>query len=250
MRRFSFVLIIIFLVAGITGGVYYIKVQNDSSKTPLQVTDAFNYSGAKMLVNNLYIFVRLPSEYKDLKSLTGICEEVFKELDITRYSNNPQSTDTLTKSDLQAVNHEGVKVSMLAMMIKDKQKVLDRYITIETTSSNDGKAVEMRDSIERVLLAHDLKPNVNCCITGTFDGRLGDAQLEEICQRVLKDSAAKKVNSQRDTSAITVSAFSPLIKDTISVQGKSVNLGLVIRYNKVENKTYMWVATPVVNSEY
>ncbi len=250
MRRFSFILIIIFLVAGITGGVYYIKVQNDSSKTPLQVTDAFNYSGAKMLVNDLYVFVRLPSEYKDLKSLTSICENVFKELDIPKYTNNPQSTDTLTKSDLQAVTRDGVKISMLAMMVKDKQKVLDRYITIEATSSNDGKAIELRDSIEKVLLANDLNPNINCCITGTFDGRLGDAQLEEICQRVLKDSSAKKVNSQRDNSAISVSAFSPLIKDTINVQGKSVNLSLVIRYNKVENKTYMWIATPVVNSEY
>ena len=91
---------------------------------------------------------------------------------------------------------------------------------------------------------------VNSCMTGTYDGNVEDTQLEKICRNILDESDAKKVDSKRFENVISVSAFSPMIKDKLSINGKNVNLSIAIRYNKQENKTYLWVATPIVNTEY
>jgi len=34
------------------------------------------------------------------------------------------------------------------------------------------------------------------------------------------------------------------------VNGKKVNMNLAIRYNSYEDRTYIWLATPVITVEY
>lgn len=228
-------------------------MQSNSYKAnSIEITDAFNCSGAKMLVNELYFFVRVPDNYKDLKSMADVCKEVYKELGITKISDRPLSTDSLIKSEMEGTTADGIKVLALASLVRDSTGIKDRYITIDVTGDDNAtvNAVSLRGKIEEIFSGHNLKANVNSCITGTYEGNLADSQLEGICKKILKDSNATKVNSSRDNNIISVSAFSPSIKDRLTIKGENVNLSLAIRYNKLENKTYIWVATPVVNTEY
>lgn len=250
MRKFSFVVIAVLLAAGIIGTTYYIKIQNKSNQQEISITDAFNSSGAKMIVNDLYFFVRATDEFKDLNSMTNVCDEVFKALEITNYSKNSTSTDNLIKSDLLGTTKDGVKISAMASIVGNKSGKGDKYITIDASGTEDGTAILLRDKIEKVINDHELEAVVNSCITGTYEGNLQDTQLENICRKILNESDAKKVDSLRQENIISVSAFSPMIKDNLSIDGRNVNLSLAIRYNKQENKTYLWVATPIVNTEY
>ncbi|MHB8065994.1 MAG: YwmB family TATA-box binding protein, partial [Ruminiclostridium sp.] len=211
---------------------------------------AFNSSGAEMIVNELYFFVRANDDFENLGSLISVCDEVFKSLDISNYSKNSTNTDNLIKSELLGATKDGVKISAMASIVGNKSGAGDKYITIDALGTQDGTALLLRDKIEKVFSAHDLRTVVNSCITGTYNGNIQDAQLENICRKILNDSNAKKVDSLRQENIISVSAFSPMIKDKLSIDGKNVNLSLAIRYNKLENKTYLWVATPIVNAEY
>lgn len=249
MKKFSFILIAVLLAAGIVGTTYYIRIQNKTNQA-ISITDAFNSSGAKMIVNELYFFVRANNDFKNLDSLKAVCDEVFKALEITNYSKNSTSTDDFAKINLLGATKDGVKVSAMASIVGNKSGTGDKYITIDTIGTEDGTAILLRDKIEKVFSSHGLKTVVNSCITGTYDGSLEDTQLENICRKILNDSSAKKVESLRQENVISVSAFSPMIKDKLSIDGKNVNLSLAIRYNKLENKTYLWVATPIVNAEY
>ena len=250
MRKFSFVLIAVLLAAAIIGTTYYIRIQNKSNQEEISITDAFNSSGAKMIVNDMYFFVRVNDDFKDLNSMTKVCDEVFKALEITNYSKNSTGTDSLIKSDLLGTTKDGVKISAMASIVGDKSGQGDKYITIDATGNENGEAILLRDKIEKVINIHGLEAVVNSCITGTYEGNLQDTQLENICRKILNESEAKKVDSFRQENIISVSAFSPMIKDNLSIDGRNVNLSLAIRYNKQENKTYLWVATPIVNTEY
>ena len=250
MKKFSFFVIAALLTAGIIGTTFYIKMQNKSNQQEISIVDAFHSSGAKMVVNELYFFVRATDDYNNLSSLTDVCNEVFKSLEITNYSKNTTSTDILLKSDLLGATKDGVKVSAMASIVGNKSGAGDKYITIDAIGTENGSALELRDKIEEVFSTHGMKTVVNSCITGTYDGNVQDTQLENICKKILNESDAKKVDSLRQENVISVSAFSPMIKDKLSINGKNINLSLAIRYNKLENKTYLWVATPIVNTEY
>jgi len=250
MKKFSFIFIAVLLVAAIIGTTYYIRIQNNSNQKEISISDAFNSSGAKMIVNELYFFVRATDDFKNLGSMTPLCEEVFKSLEITNYSKNSASTDGLIKSEMLGTTKDGVKISAMASIVGDKSGSGDKYITVDASGAEDGKAILLRDKIENVFKSHGLEVVVNSCITGTYEGNIQDSQLENICKKIFDDSDAKKVDSLRQENIISVSAFSPMIKDKLNIDGRNVNLSLAIRYNKLENKTYLWVATPVVNAEY
>ncbi len=250
MKKISFILIAVVLSAAIIGTTYYISTSNSSKGNRISISDAFKSSGAKMVINELYFFVRANDDYKKLEDLTAVCEDVLKTLEISDYSKNSTSTDSLIKCDMSGNTKDGVKVSAMASIVGNKTGDGDKYITIDATETVNGSALLLRDKIEGAFGKYGLKAVVNSCITGTYEGDLQDSQLENICRKILDDSDAKKVDSIRQENIISVSAFSPMIEDKLSIDGKNVNLSLAIRYNKIENKTYLWVATPVVNTEY
>ncbi len=250
MKKTLFVLIALILAAAIIGTTYYINNYRSAETSKISISDAFKSSGAKMVINELYFFSRADKNMKNLDNLTAVCEDVFKTLEITNYSKNSASTDTLIKSELSGTTKDGVKISAMASIVGNKSGDGDKYITIDATETVNGSALRLRDEIEGVFGKYGLKAVVNSCITGTYEGNLQDSQLENICRKILDDSDAKKVDSTRQENIISVSAFSPMIADKLSIDGKNINLSLAIRYNKIENKTYLWVATPVVNTEY
>jgi galactitol-specific phosphotransferase system IIB component/uncharacterized protein YxeA len=250
MKKFSFILTAILLIATVIGTTYYIKIQNDKNQQEISIVQAFDSSGAKMVLNELYFFVRADDNYKNLDSLTQVCKEVLKSIEISNYSKNSTSTDSLVKADLSGTTKDGVKVSAMASIAGSKSGAGDKYITIDAVGTDGGTALLLRDKIEKVFETHKLKAVVNSCITGMYEGNLQDTQLENICRKILDDSDAKKVDSYRHENVISVSAFSPMIKDKLNIDGRNVNLSLAIRYNNQENRTYLWVATPIVNTEY
>ncbi len=250
MKKTLFVLTALVLAAAIVGTTYYINTYRSNAGEKISISDAFKASGAKMVVNELYFFARATKDFKKLDDLSKVCEDVFKGLEVDNYSKNSTSTDTLIKTDMSGTTKSGVKISAMASIVGNKSGDGDKYITIDATETVNGSALLLRNKIEEIFRNYGLKPVVNSCITGTYEGNLQDSQLENICRKVLDDSDAKKVDSMRQENIISVSAFSPMIEDKLNIDGKNINLSLAIRYNKIENKTYLWVATPVVNTEY
>lgn len=250
MKKIIIFLSLGLMAAAIIGTTYYISTHRASEKNKISIFDAFKSSGAKMVVNELYFFARADEKMEKLEDLTAVCEDVFNTLGITQYKKNATSTDTLIKNDMSGFTEDGVKITAMASIVGNKSGAGDKYITIDATDTVNGSALLLRDKIESVFSKYGLKAVVNSCITGTYDGNLQDAQLENICRKILNDSDAKKVDSIRQDNIISVSAFSPMIEDKLSIDGKNINLSLAIRYNKIEDKTYLWVATPVVNTEF
>ncbi len=250
MKKFNFILITVILVAVIAGTTYYIRMQNQAIEQDISIVDVFNSSGANMIVNEVYFFARATSNFEDLDSLTEVCEEVFNALEIKNFSKNSASTDNLLKKEILGSTKDGVKVSAMASIVGNKSDTEDKYITIDATGTENRNALLLREKVENIFNKHELKVVVNSCITGTYEGNVEDTQLEKICRNILNESDAKKVDSIRFENVISVSAFSPMIKDKLNINGKNVNLSIAIRYNKQENKTYLWVATPIVNTEY
>ena len=251
MKKINFVIIIaVILVASIVGTTYYIRIQNKTNEQDVSIVDVFNSSGAKMIVNEMYLFARATNDYKDINALSEVCEEVFNAIEIKNFSRDSTSTDNLLKKEILGSTKDGIKVSAMASIVGNKSGMGDKYITIDATGAENGNALFLREKVEEIFNKHGLEVIVNSCITGTYDGNVEDTQLEKICRNILNESEARKVDSKRFENVISVSAFSPMIKDKLIVNGKDVNLSIAIRYNKQEDKTYLWVATPIVNTEY
>ncbi|HHX22817.1 MAG TPA: hypothetical protein GX723_02155, partial [Thermoanaerobacterales bacterium] len=69
--------------------------------------------------------------------------------------------------------------------------------------------------------------------------------LENICG-YLKISDTEKM---KDDYTFNIMAFSPLLSKGVQILDKNYNINIAIRYDSEEDKTYLWIGTPVISLE-
>ncbi len=79
-------------------------------------------------------------------------------------------------------------------------------------------------------------------------------RLDEKEKMVLKGGAreyrGKVIEKYRDQQVLSFSIFTPYIEQYIYTGREKMNLNIVIRYNEYENKSYIWIGTPIITIGY
>ncbi len=134
---------------------------------------------------------------------------------------------------------------------KEKADFNRCYVTLYILDSSAApKLTDIKARVQVIFSEFGIKPGVNTCLTGNFPGRLDSNKMNAICSEIFEKTSARKVSGIRENNLISVSAYSRSLKDTVVVDGKDVNLNFAARYNSYENKTYIWLATPLITTEY
>ena len=61
---------------------------------------------------------------------------------------------------------------------------------------------------------------------------------------------AKIVTEHRDMQLYTIYAYTTYVSDYVMQEDQAVNVNIAMRYNEEEDKTYVYVATPVLGLDY
>lgn len=253
MRK-SFPLILAFVLVI---SIFIIMIQENrfSNTAAYAVEKAFSETGAAVVSSEIY--VRGTSKRKvlgenDARSLlenivSGTGAMYSKDIPVFNNLNNDYTegievnyiideNKTVQMSVLNDINEAAVKNSNL---------IISFFDTSENPSIQDNAAA-ITDSLEKYGIDYE----VNISVTGCVDGRLKDDEIDDICSRAFRSIGADMVEGIDDNGLLSVSAFSPSISESVSVNGKKVNMSMAARYNSYEAKTYIWLATPVITTEY
>ena len=152
-------------------------------------------------------------------------------------------------SDYAFNENAGIHISLLKYLQDNPAGNYTASVSLTDTSGKpDLKAAAA--GLLGIFEKYGIDPDINICITGSLEGKLKEEELESICAKVFEVTGAGGVEGIRDGGLISVSAFAPSIKDSVKVNGKDINLNIAIRYNSYEEKTYIWLATPIITTEY
>lgn len=110
--------------------------------------------------------------------------------------------------------------------------------------------VETSNQVEELLKKYGENIETTINLTGGQAGRLGKDQEREIQDLIFKLLKAKRLEVLEDEDFTSITAHSPLIGTYIEYGGKKVNLQLAIRYSQYEDKTYLWLGTPLITISY
>lgn len=86
--------------------------------------------------------------------------------------------------------------------------------------------------------------------TATLDGGYSQEAKLSLMNKLLKNLKAREVERYRDKSVISVTGFSPLIKNQPNGPGTKYNLQAAASYNETEDKTYIYLGIPLILGEY
>ncbi|MCX7746355.1 MAG: YwmB family TATA-box binding protein [Clostridia bacterium] len=248
----SMSLVVLFII--ILFSAYFVRNAKNPNLSEAAFVKSFKSSGAHVINSELYFWARMEDKIDDMEKVKSLALDFSKKLGLivnNKYSNREIQNDHIKKCEISGVTDDEVVVNIIVQANGKTEAGSERFVSVSIVEDMTTSGLEeVKRTALNVFEKHNLKPKVNMCITGNYDGKLEYNELNEVCKRIFKDVEAEKVEGMRDENLISVSAYSPFIEDSIKVNGKKINLNLAIRYNSSEDKTYIWLATPVISTEY
>lgn len=214
---------------------------------------AFSASGANLVSGQIHIYgTKYPKSITkaDLKSIAKTLVKYTGQISPNTYNETSNSNDYISVEQISYENTLGYSTTIKVETQKDGNNTgAYASVTLDWVKNKTGYEQLSKD-ICKGFETCGIIPRPAVTITGAFSGNMETSEMNKVANKVFSSINAKKVEGMRDEKVISVSAWSPKIGQSITVNEKTINLNLAIRYNKLENRTYLWIATPVIKTEY
>jgi hypothetical protein len=91
---------------------------------------------------------------------------------------------------------------------------------------------------------------INTCVIGKYGGKLKNDLQTEKCRQILAAFDSKQVESLREDTVLSYSAYSPQIMDYILTNGNRMNLQVATHIDDTHQQTTVTVGVPIITVEY
>ena len=133
-----------------------------------------------------------------------------------------------------------------------KKNSNESYIIIDILSNKVYKnIVDIYTIIETSLHKYSNIVDISTCISGEFSKDLQFSKLDDILQKILYNMNAKEIDRVKNENMISITAYSELLKENyLEYLGNKINLNIGIRYSEDDDKTLIYIATPIIKLDY
>jgi uncharacterized protein YejL (UPF0352 family) len=251
------ILVVFFFILLISTFFILIPKDNKISSPVASIEKAFGATGAQAVSSEVYIRgtaegeTALIDEAKQKQLIFDIIDSLAEDIERAKPTVEAVDNDIVfgLEADYIIDNDRNISIAILNTVGEEQQNEAHVSVSLTSTSNRPDMKATYSNLID-VLDKNNISYDVNLRITGSIDGNLEDDELDTMYRTVFAEVGANKVEGIDDNGLVSVSAFSPSIGNAVKVNGKSVNLNVATRYNSYEGKTYIWLATPVITTEY
>ncbi|MDI6600460.1 MAG: YwmB family TATA-box binding protein [Thermoanaerobacteraceae bacterium] len=94
------------------------------------------------------------------------------------------------------------------------------------------------------------KPQISVILTGHFDKKLAEKDMEEIMGSIMSYLDASYQKNELYDNMLTMTGYSEKLSEYIQLGSEKINVDLAMRYSDTDGKTYLWLGTPVITTDY
>lgn len=139
-------------------------------------------------------------------------------------------------------------IKLLSSQIVEQPEV---HIMVDIVQNKGYKeVVGICNKVKDLLNNYHNGAETTVSLTGVHPGKLDKAEEKQKQTSILRSLKARKMEVMEDKFFTSITAYSPLLSSHIRYEGKNVNIQLAMRYSEYEDKTYLWIATPLITTTY
>jgi len=133
-----------------------------------------------------------------------------------------------------------------------KKNSSESYIIIDILDNKLYKdIVDIYTIIETSLHKYSNFVDISTCISGEISKKLQFSKCDDILQEILYNMNAKEIDRVKNENMISITAYSELLKENyLEYLGNKINLNIGIRYSEDDDKTLIYIATPIIKLDY
>ena len=147
------------------------------------------------------------------------------------------------------LSNESVNGSVTIKAITQEPQAQYVYVNI-TVYNNIDCAVYYRELVEGMFDAMGIQGNVNMNLVGSIEGTLNSTEKNELADGLLDRLGAKVVTENRDNDIFTIYAYSKGAGSYITIGGNKINMNIAIGYDEEQDRTKVYLASPINSLDY
>ena len=151
--------------------------------------------------------------------------------------------------NITVLSKESVDGSVTIKAITQEPQVQYVYVNI-TVYNNIDCAVSYRELVEGMFDAMGIQGNVNMNLVGSIEGTLNSTEKNELADGLLDRLGAKVVAENRDSDIFTIYAYSKGAGSYITIGGNKINMNIAIGYDEEQDRTKVYLASPINSLDY
>lgn len=127
----------------------------------------------------------------------------------------------------------------------------EQYIVIEIKAKEKAEnAVSLYNKMKRVYKEIGVEAQVSLEMEIEQEGNCITEDTGSLAEEILKITKAKKVDSIKKDDIFTVYGYTKLEDSYLELNDKKINIQIVMSYDEMQDKTYVKIGIPMVNTSY
>ena len=228
-------------------GIFISYGDNDNSEYN-KLLDTFNNTQAQFKFYNIKAngFIDYDITKNEIKD---ICIDIINDLGLEESDIkweekwNSQEKQIYIESKIQEKS-----ISIIGI----KKNSSESYIIIDILENKVYKnIVDIYTILEKSLYKHSNVVDITTCISGEFYKKFHFDKYNDILEKILYNMNAEEIDRVENDNMVSVTAYSEFLDENyLEYLGSKINLNIGIRYSEDEDKTLIYIATPIIKLDY
>lgn len=239
----------IYIIAVLWISVFTQIVINYLFKSNDRIVDAFASTDSQIAQSEIEVIADYGSKYLSRQDKEDLINYIADSINLeTDHSYKSSSTDTTNEISIKKVSKNAESEIKLLSLTKETK----HFIVVDlSVYDNMRSVIEYKKILENKLKELNVKEyQTTIQFHGYYNGRLTSTKKDQITDELINNLEARVVTQNRGSDMYTVYAYTGLIDEYITVSKSKVNVNIAISYNEKTNQTELYLATPIINSDY
>ena len=236
----TFLLLFIIGIFTSYAGVKYNNWADNFMKT-------FEQTDAKFKFYNIKINC-VVSDITNKNQIENICESIVNYLNLNTNKIKWREENSEGFKICAQIQDNSYSVSFTAIKKNNKEY----YIIVDILNNKVYKnIVDIYQTLNDMFNKFSKDIDIYLCIAGEYTKNLQLYKSNDILENILYNMNAKEIDRIKEDNLISVTAYSNLlVENNLDYLDNKINLNIGIRYSENEDKTLIYMATPIIKLDY
>jgi len=127
----------------------------------------------------------------------------------------------------------------------------ETYIVVDIISKDQSRpSEELVKRQEEFFKSLGVEANISTTFTGTFENEYNSKQQERFCVEIFERIDGEISQVLNENGLVSMAGYSPHLRDKLDTGRGIINLQVAMRYSPYWRKTYIWIGSPLITTEY